>query len=112
MMTKPVMLVALVVCIIMLGAAAAYSAYGVLNWGVRQPNFDNTSPSSIIRTSLAANSKENFTVSSNKGSNLFHNQTENEEWLTYHHDFFRTGFDSYHRRASQLHRVHFLNVFL
>jgi hypothetical protein len=112
MMTKPVMLVALVVCIIMLAAAAAYSAYGVLNWGVRQPNFDNTSPSSIIHTSLAADSKENITVSSDNGSNLFHNQTENEEWLTYHHDFFRTGFDSYHRRASQLHRVHFLNVFL
>ncbi len=98
MVTKPVMLVALVACIIML--AAAYSAYGVLNWGVRQPNFDNISPSSIIHTSLAADSKENITVSSNNGSNLFHNQTDSEEWLTYHHDFFRTGFDSYHRRAS------------
>jgi outer membrane protein assembly factor BamB len=98
-MTKPVMLVALVVCIIMLGAAA-YSAYGVFNWGVRQPNFDNISPSSIIHTSLAADSKENITVGSNNGGNLFKNQTDAEEWLTYHHDFFRTGFDSYHRRAS------------
>jgi outer membrane protein assembly factor BamB len=102
MMTKPVMTVmtvALVACIIMLGAAA-YSAYGVLNWGVRQSNFVNISPSSIIHTSLAADLKENITVSSNNGSNLFHNQTDSEEWLTYHHDFLRTGFDSYHRRAS------------
>jgi hypothetical protein len=80
MMTKPVMLVALVACIIMQGAA--YSAYGALNWSARQPNFDNISPSSvIIHTSLVADdSKENITASSstNNGSNLFHNRTDSE----------------------------------
>ncbi|MFL6487729.1 MAG: PQQ-binding-like beta-propeller repeat protein [Nitrososphaera sp.] len=37
--------------------------------------------------------------SNNDESSLFHNQTDTKEWLTYHHDFFRTGFDSYNLRA-------------
>ncbi|MFL6484069.1 MAG: PQQ-binding-like beta-propeller repeat protein [Nitrososphaera sp.] len=97
-----IMIIALVACI-MLGTAA-YSGYSILNLGVSQPNSGNILPSSlIIHTTLAANSKKNITVSSsgsnNNESSLFHNQTDTKEWLTYHHDFFRTGFDSYNLRA-------------
>jgi outer membrane protein assembly factor BamB len=103
-MTKSVMIVLLVACIIMFLDTVAYSAYSVLNSGISQPNFDSISPSSIIiHTSLAADSKANVTISSggnNNGRSLFHNQTDTEEWLSYHHDFFRTGFDSYNRSAA------------
>ncbi|MFL6480920.1 MAG: PQQ-binding-like beta-propeller repeat protein [Nitrososphaera sp.] len=96
-----IMIIALLTCI-MLGTAA-YSGYSILNLGVSQPNSGNISPSSlIIHTTLAADSKGNITVSSsgsNNESSLFHNQTDTKEWLTYHHDFFRTGFDSYNLRA-------------
>jgi putative pyrroloquinoline-quinone binding quinoprotein len=36
----------------------------------------------------------NFIISRDNNS-LFQNPADNDEWLTYHHDFFRTGFDSY-----------------
>ncbi|MDQ3836163.1 MAG: PQQ-binding-like beta-propeller repeat protein [Thermoproteota archaeon] len=104
-MIKPVMIALLFACIIMFLDTTGYAAYGVLNGGVSQSNFDSISPSFIIHTSLAADSRADMTISSagsnsNNRSSLFHNQTDTEEWLTYHHDFFRTGFDSYNQGAA------------
>jgi len=94
MMTKMVMITVLVACVILL-QGAAYSAYSALNWTslVRQ-DFDDIMPFSFIHTSLTEDSKVNITVSNNNNSgSLFHNDTDTGEWLTYHHDLFRTGFD-------------------
>jgi outer membrane protein assembly factor BamB len=87
--TKMVVIIAIVACIII---GVAYSAYTVLIRPVSQPNFDNNALS-VLHTSSTTPSKINIIVSNN--SSLFHNQTDTEEWLTYHHDFFRTAFDPY-----------------
>src|SRR5215211_3448101 len=86
--TKMVVIIAIVACIII---GVAYSAYTVLIRPVSQPNFDNKALS-VLHTS-STTPKINIIVSNN--SSLFHNQTDTEEWLTYHHDFFRTAFDPY-----------------
>ncbi len=96
MMTKTVMIIAVAACVIMLLGAGAYSAYIVFNWrGPDRPNFDDVSHIPITHTALTANSKVDVSVSNNNNSNsiISHNQIDTGEWLTYHHDFFRTGFD-------------------
>ena len=94
-MTKTVIVIAVVASVIMLLGAGVDSAYIVVNWrSPDRPNFDDVSPIPIIRTALTADSRVDIPVSNNNNSGIiFHNQTDTGEWLTYHHDFFRTGFD-------------------
>jgi outer membrane protein assembly factor BamB len=87
--TKMVVIIAIVACIII---GVAYSAYTVLIRPVSQPNFDNNALS-VLQPSSAIPSK--ITIIRSNNSSLFHNRTDTEEWLTYHHDFFRTGLDPY-----------------
>lgn len=84
-----VVMIAVVACILI---GATISAYSVLIRPVSQPNFHNNSLS-VLQPTSAASSNKSITFS-NKSS-LFNNQTDTEEWLTYHHDFFRTGVDPY-----------------
>jgi outer membrane protein assembly factor BamB len=97
--TKMVVIIAIVACIII---GVAYSAYTVLIRPVSQPNFDNNALS-VLHTSSTTPSKINITVRNNV--NLLHNQTNTEEWLTYHHDFFRTGLDPYKHASPSLSSI-------
>jgi outer membrane protein assembly factor BamB len=84
-----VLLIAIIACTII---GVANSAYRVLIRLVSQLNFNNNALS-VLQPSSTILSKINIIRSNN--SSFFHNQTDTEEWLTYHHDFFRTGFDPY-----------------
>jgi outer membrane protein assembly factor BamB len=93
--TKMIVIIAIVACTIT--GVVAYSPYTALIRHVSQSIFDNNALS-ILHISSTTPSKINIIVSNN--TSLFHNQSDTEEWLTYHHDFFRTAFDPY-KPASQ-----------
>ena len=69
----------------------AYSGHMFAIGPKDQPSYDNINTTSKYSSSTM--SRVNVIVSNN--NSLFSDQNDTEEWLTYHHDFFRTGFDSY-----------------
>lgn len=69
-----------------------FSTYPTIIRPPTRPNSNNNSLSVLPLTSASSNNM-NIIISNN--SSLFHNQTDTEDWLTYHHDFFRTGVDPY-----------------
>jgi outer membrane protein assembly factor BamB len=68
----------------------------------RQPHNNNNNNNNDVHSSVDASSSSNssmmmMNIFIGRGNNnsLFRHPTDAEEWLTYHHDFFRTAFDSY-----------------
>ncbi len=98
---RNVRIIAIIACI-MIGGTVVYSAYPMFARVVSQPGNGNNPSSFVVRPVAAVASNGNIIISNrtegNSNSNssiLFRNQSDGEEWLTYHHDFFRTGVDSY-----------------
>jgi outer membrane protein assembly factor BamB len=94
-----------VASIITVGLVVTYSTdRAEVRPSLNQPSSNNnnnsdavssTSVSSSSTTSTASSPEMiNFIISRDNNS-LFLNPADNEEWLTYHHDSFRTAFDSY-----------------
>jgi outer membrane protein assembly factor BamB len=102
--TKIVVIIAIVACIIVV--AVAYSAYTVSSRPTSQPSHDNNGPS-VPRTSTTSSSSPNINIIvSTNSSSSFYNQTSTEEWLTYHHDPFRTAFDPYKPASYSFSSIH------
>lgn len=93
------MVIAIVACITI---AVANSAYTVLIRPVSQPNL-HSNALHILQPSSATPSKKNIIIGNN--SSLLHNETYTEEWLTYHHDFFRTGVDPYKNTSNSISSI-------
>jgi outer membrane protein assembly factor BamB len=83
-------MIAVAACVLI---GATIPANSVLFRHISQQNFDNNSLS-ILQPASATSSNIIITVNNNNSS-LFQNESDTEEWLTYHHDFFRTGVDPY-----------------
>jgi outer membrane protein assembly factor BamB len=96
---KMVLIIVIVACTII---GVANSAYTLLIRPVSQLNFNNNALS-VIQPSSAKPSKINITIRNN--INLVHNQSNTEDWLTYHHDFFRTGLDPYKHGSPSLSSI-------
>jgi outer membrane protein assembly factor BamB len=101
--TKIVVIIAIVACIIVV--AVAYSAYTVSIRPTSQPSHDNNGPS-VLRTSTTSSSPNINIIVSTNSSSSFYNQTGTEEWLTYHHDLFRTAFDPYKPASYSFSSIH------
>jgi outer membrane protein assembly factor BamB len=93
------MIIAIVACITI---AVASSAYTVLIRPVSQPNL-HSNALYILQPSSATPSKKSISISNNRS--LFYNQTDTGEWLTYHHDFFRTGVDPYKNASNSFSSI-------
>jgi outer membrane protein assembly factor BamB len=92
-------IIAIIASVIIGGATVAYSAYPLFLRVIGQPPNGNNSPSILRAPPTTTSSKISIILSNrsdgNNNNSLFRNQSDLEDWLTYHHDFFRTGFDSY-----------------
>ena len=98
-------IIAVIACIIIAGAVV-FSAIPAFLRTTSQPSPSNNSPSVLSIPSTTSSNIRFITSNKSGNSSLFRDQRDNEEWLTYHHDLLRTGFDPYKPASYSASSIH------